>query len=111
MAKSASGVQFVNVPAEDLPEIALKHQVDAVPTVIIFKNNAAIDRIDGVDIANLTSKVKKLSGAGDNGGSSLEDRLKALINKAKIMIFMKGDRDAPRCGFSKQLIAIINEAG
>lgn len=27
------------------------------------------------------------------------------------MIFMKGDRTAPRCGFSKQLIQIINETG
>lgn len=26
------------------------------------------------------------------------------------MIFMKGDRNAPRCGFSKQLIQIMNEA-
>jgi Grx4 family monothiol glutaredoxin len=27
------------------------------------------------------------------------------------MIFMKGDRNAPRCGFSKQLIQILNECG
>lgn len=25
------------------------------------------------------------------------------------MIFMKGNRDAPRCGFSKELIRIVNE--
>lgn len=27
------------------------------------------------------------------------------------MIFMKGDRNTPRCGFSKELIRIINETG
>jgi len=25
------------------------------------------------------------------------------------MVFMKGDRNTPRCGFSKQLIGILNE--
>lgn len=27
------------------------------------------------------------------------------------MIFMKGDRNAPRCGFSRQLIQILNDTG
>merc|ERR1712117_633284 len=30
----------------------------------------------------------------------LEDRLKAIINKAPLVIFMKGDPDVPKCGFS-----------
>ena len=38
----------------------------------------------------------------------LEDRLKALVNKAKVMLFMKGDRTQPRCGFSRQAIDIMN---
>lgn len=117
MAKQAtfSGLQFLDVPAEDLSEVALKHQIDAVPTVIFFKAGSAVDRIDGVDIAALTAKCRKLAGAGDSteatSGNSLEDRLKALINRSNVMIFMKGDRNTPRCGFSKQLIGIINETG
>ena len=66
--------------------------------------------MDGVDIASLTAKCKKL-GASATSDQPLEERLKALINKAPLMIFMKGDRNAPRCGFSKQLIAIVNELG
>lgn len=27
------------------------------------------------------------------------------------MLFMKGDPDAPRCGFSRQLIGILNDTG
>lgn len=117
MAKQASfgGLQFVDVPAEDLSEVSLKHQIDAVPTVIFFKAGTAIDRIDGVDIAALTAKCRKFArvsgSAASKEGGSLEDRLKALINRANVMIFMKGDRNAPRCGFSKQLIAIVNETG
>lgn len=102
---------FVEVPAEELSDISMKHQVEAVPTVIFFQNGKAVDRIDGVDVAGLTMKCKKLVGEVEESKEKLEERLKGLINKAKVMIFMKGDRMTPRCGFSKQLIAIINETG
>lgn len=115
MAKQAtfSGLQFLDVPAEDLSEVALKHQIDAVPTVIFFKAGTAVDRIDGVDIAALTNKCRKLASSGPDApaAATLEDRLKELVNRSKVMIFMKGDRNTPRCGFSKQLIAIMNETG
>lgn len=87
-------------------------QVDAVPTVIFFRNNTAIDRIDGIDVAKLTETCKKLANTtSQTSKDSLEDRLKSLINKSSVMIFMKGDRSTPRCGFSKQLIAIMNDVG
>lgn len=110
----AAAIQFLNVPAEELSEVSLKHQIDAVPTVLFIRNGTAIDRIDGVDIASLSMMCKSFvdeneSEIGENA-SNLNDRLKALVNRAKIMIFMKGDRNTPRCGFSKQLIAIVNES-
>uniref|UniRef100_A0A8D8GKG2 Glutaredoxin 3 n=1 Tax=Culex pipiens TaxID=7175 RepID=A0A8D8GKG2_CULPI len=55
LAKQFSVVQFVDVPAEELSEVAIKHQIDAVPTVIFFQAEKAIVRIDGVDIAALTT--------------------------------------------------------
>lgn len=100
---------FVEVPAEELSEISLKHQVEAVPTVIFFQNGKAVDRIDGIDVVGLTTKCKALVGHVEESKEKLEERLKALINKGKVMIFMKGDRNTPRCGFSKQLIAIMND--
>ncbi|XP_063704528.1 glutaredoxin 3 [Culicoides brevitarsis] len=102
-------MKFVEVPAEELSDISLKHQVEAVPTVIFFQNGKAVDRIDGIDIVGLTTKCKNLVGVAEETKDKLEERLKMLINKAKVMIFMKGDRNMPRCGFSKQLIAIIND--
>ena len=41
----------------------------------------------------------------------LEDRLKSIINKAPLVIFMKGDPDVPKCGFSRQLMEIMKETG
>lgn len=124
-------IKFLNVAIEEIPEIAQALEIEAVPTVsfyqldlflysyliisfkvICFQNQKAVHRIDGVNIADLTNAVKALAGspAVENKPLTLDERLKALINKSKIMIFMKGDRNAPRCGFSKQLIQIMNEA-
>lgn len=67
-----------------------------------------------MDILGLSTKCKTYAdNAGDtnDSGDSLEDRLKALINKSKVMVFMKGDRNTPRCGFSKTLIQLLNTTG
>ncbi|XP_039447010.1 uncharacterized protein LOC120426317 [Culex pipiens pallens] len=97
LAKQFSAVQFVDVPADELFEVVLKHQIDAVPTVNFFQVGKAVDRIDGVDIAALTTKCRKLAGAATSVGGGvkepLEDWLKALINRANVMIFMKSGRD------------------
>jgi len=42
---------------------------------------------------------------------SLDCRLKELTNRAPLMLFMKGNRQEPRCGFSKTIIQILNETG
>lgn len=39
---------------------------------------------------------------------SLEERLKELINRHKIMLFMKGIPSSPRCGFSRQIVEILD---
>lgn len=113
-----SALQYVDVPAEELSEISLKHQIEAVPTVVFFKSGKAVDRVDGVDIAALTIKATKLAGSSSSASDAtakddrpLEDRLKELINRHKVVIFMKGDRETPRCGFSRELIRIVNETG
>lgn len=85
-----------------------------MPTVLFFRNGSAIDRIDGVNIVEFTAKCKSFSGStpkAPESKESLEDRLKLLINKGNVTIFMKGDRNTPKCGFSKTLIGIMNETG
>uniref|UniRef100_A0A9J8BNC5 Glutaredoxin 3 n=1 Tax=Cyprinus carpio carpio TaxID=630221 RepID=A0A9J8BNC5_CYPCA len=42
---------------------------------------------------------------------SLENRLKSLINKSPVMLFMKGNKEAAKCGFSRQILEIMNSAG
>ena len=37
----------------------------------------------------------------DGFTAALQERLTALINQAPVMLFMKGEPDAPQCGFSR----------
>ena len=46
-----------------------------------------------------------------NGGPSLEARLRGLIASSPVMLFMKGDRDGPQCGFSARVVAALNGTG
>ncbi|KAJ3051226.1 Glutaredoxin 3 [Rhizophlyctis rosea] len=41
----------------------------------------------------------------------LNTRLKNLINKAPVVLFMKGNPDTPKCGFSRQIVGILKDQG
>ncbi|XP_028026203.1 glutaredoxin 3 [Bombyx mandarina] len=110
----SSKTQCAVCDAEALSEVSLQYKVDSVPTVILFKNGTQVDRIDGADAAQISSKIKAQSlnkSPAEITPQKLEDRLKALINKHNIMVFMKGNKETPRCGFSRTLIQILNGTG
>ncbi|CAK4611385.1 hypothetical protein LEN26_010338 [Aphanomyces euteiches] len=69
--------------------------------------------IGGLDI--LTEMAEEGDLAGQLGVekkvSKMDQQLSALVNRAPVMIFIKGSPDAPQCGFSRQLIEILNGAG
>ncbi len=82
-----------------------------------MSNKKEIERIEGADVHKLVNKVKQnsfkfgsLTTSSPNIVSiNIEDKLKALINRSPIMVFMKGSAEAPRCGFSRTLVSILNE--
>lgn len=41
----------------------------------------------------------------------LRSKLKELITSSKVILFMKGDKYMPRCGFSAQVVEILNRLG
>lgn len=46
------------VHAEDLSEVSLKYKIAAVPTFLLLLNGNILERVDGANSADLTSKVK-----------------------------------------------------
>jgi monothiol glutaredoxin len=39
------------------------------------------------------------------------ERIETLVKQNKIMVFMKGDKMMPQCGFSNQVVQILNILG
>lgn len=56
------------------------------------------------DEGELKSKIPKGSTREE-----LNDRLGRLVKKEKVMLFMKGDPEAPQCGFSRKTVSILSE--
>lgn len=101
-----SNIKFFKVLSTDMPEAALQYKVTAVPTVLLFRNDELVESIQGVDPKAITQKIMKYKSS-----VSLEERLKSLINHSKVMLFMKGSKTQPRCGFSRQIVEILGNLG
>lgn len=71
--------------------------------------------VGGVDIFKelvASGELKSmLPDAEEDSKVSLEDRLKSLVKREKIMLFMKGVPDEPRCGFSRTIVGILKSKG
>lgn len=49
--------------------------------------------------------------AGQASKSDINERLKYLIAKDRVVLFMKGSPETPRCGFSAKIVQILNNTG
>jgi Grx4 family monothiol glutaredoxin len=50
-------------------------------------------------------------GGHGNGTSDSKARFEQLVNEHPIMLFMKGSRTDPRCGFSRKVVDTLGELG
>ncbi len=108
---SPSGVKFLLLEAEAVPEVSEAFGVSVVPTFIALSGMTEVGKLEGVNPAELVKLVKKLSDspiqAPVDTEALLKQRLVSLINAAPVMLFMKGLPGAPRCGFSRQIVEIL----
>ncbi|XP_068957794.1 glutaredoxin-3 [Petaurus breviceps papuanus] len=115
LAKEHPQVAFVKLEAEAVPEVSEKYEISSVPTFLFFKNMQKVDRLDGAHAPELTRKVEchVSSRVPSRPPGCTKDefnlRLKKLTNAAPCMLFMKGSPQQPRCGFSKQMVEILNK--
>jgi len=107
-------VGFVRVEAEEVPDVAMEYEVAAVPTFVFFRSGKVVDRVEGAKAADTSKMIRNLAkqeplpkAAAAKAKEPLEDRLKKLIKADKCVLFMKGDRVAPKCGFSRQTVELL----
>jgi len=130
LSKKYPQALVLQVEAEEQADIAESFEIEAVPTFLILRGHTLLDRIPGADAKKLTdsmakfakptpsvnplSSTEKLPAAptdGVEGKENLNARLKALMEQDKVVLFMKGTPDAPRCGFSKKIVNLLSGQG
>jgi len=114
-----SNVKFFKVEAEVLSDITEKYGVSAVPTFVLFHNKGSVfGKIEGANPAELAKLVEGLSKSTtlseakvvtDAPKKDINERLRLLVNLAPVTVFIKGTPDAPKCGFSRQVIELFKK--
>lgn len=125
LASSTDQVFVGTVDAEAVPALTDNYNVTAVPTVLFCQGKTVLERLEGgVEPAQVTVAFQRLLAATTVENASIEtpitmpvvdpeqalkERLDALIRSDSVMLFLKGTPSAPRCGFSRQAVELLNE--
>ena len=107
--------------------------MEVVPTTAFFAGGRLVSKVTGSDAKQVASEVEKLKSVAPSGASSaalsssaspskptsvvaelspaLRTRLRALTTQARVVLFMKGTPDKPRCKFSRAMIELLASNG
>lgn len=71
--------------------------------------------IGGIDIMKEMEEdgtlVEAIPKEEDDGPQDLNSKLRGLVNSAPVMLFIKGSKEQPYCGFSKKAVAMLSDNG
>ncbi|CEG37520.1 grx4 family monothiol glutaredoxin [Plasmopara halstedii] len=116
-------IRFFKVAAEELPELSERFQIEVVPTFVIAQGRSVLDKLENANVADLAKRVDVLSKSVVQNSTlaattkepakaldeALQYRLQKLISASPVMLFMKGNPSEPKCGFSRQIVALLND--
>jgi len=129
LGKKYPKVLFLQIEAESLSEITESFDVESVPSFVLLRGHTLLDRITGADAVGLSNALanhahttpKALSHTDQQPAAptyvpektetqeELNARLLQLMNRDKIVLFMKGSPEQPQCGFSRQMVALLKK--
>ncbi|KAJ3852681.1 glutaredoxin [Lentinula lateritia] len=131
LAKKYPSVSFLQIEAEAQSDISESFDIESVPSIILLRGHTLLQRISGADAPALTTAVAKFASSSSINPQSrtdlppakasntvvevadpsedLESRMTRLMNQSKIVLFMKGSPDAPRCGFSRRMTGLLRD--
>lgn len=67
--------------------------------------------IGGLDIMKQMIESGEFQFSSERKEKDMTKYLRSLINQAPLTLFIKGTPEAPKCGFTKELISLLNQAG
>ncbi|KAJ7734452.1 glutaredoxin [Mycena metata] len=129
LAKKHPGILALNVEAEEQADIAESFDIEAVPSFVVLRGHTLLARIAGADAPALTKAITTHAAGpvptltpkaqtnvqppapANETPEQLDARMRALMTQSKVVLFMKGNPDEPRCGFSRKISALLREQG
>ncbi|KIK42676.1 hypothetical protein CY34DRAFT_804660 [Suillus luteus UH-Slu-Lm8-n1] len=126
LAKAYPKLLALRVEAEEQADISDSFDINSVPTCLVIQGHALLARIEGGDATQLTETIAKYLGSKSSAApqstpsqppappssesqEQLEARMRDIMNQSAVVLFMKGEPDAPRCGFSRTAVALLRE--
>lgn len=117
LAASITGISFAQCDAESNPKLTHRLDITSVPTFCLVQDGTAVERIEGETPAAVTTAVQRFQSdttkitieSSSNASESLSQRLDSLIRSGKVMLFMKGSPTEPKCGFSRQMVEMLEQ--
>ena len=130
-----ASTSWVSLNAEDLSDVSELYDVTAVPFLVLLRNGQVLDTVSGSSALKVRTAIEQHAQAPTGAAAAaaatadpidtapapalspeqqkeeLFKRLGDLVKAASVMLFMKGTPSDPKCGFSRQLVAILREQG
>lgn len=113
-------VTLAQADVEQCGDLPKRFEILSVPTIACVLNGNLLEKIDTLEPEDLLRKIKLIylknssaltkqpdSNRTENADDDKKKYLEHLINRAPVMVFMKGSPESPRCGFSRQLVDIL----
>ncbi|KAI8977265.1 thioredoxin-like protein [Mycotypha africana] len=60
-AEETANVVFAKIDVDEVPDVATKYQVRAMPTIMYFKDGNKVDEVVGANVANIKAKLDALA--------------------------------------------------
>ncbi|KAJ7848067.1 thioredoxin-like protein [Mycena leptocephala] len=122
LAKKHPSILALNVEAEQQADIAESFDIEAVPLCFASKSvsetmwlqgHTLLARVAEQTHPALTEAITKHTHILCTKAETpeFEARLRRLMAQSKVVLFMKGSPEEPRCGFSRKLSTLLKEQG
>ena len=116
LSRTFPSILYFQADAEVYEELGDSFDIEQVPTFVMVNNGLKVDQVVGANplelkemLAKYASMKQPLISTLPVAEELLNDKLRKLVNSQPVMIFIKGTPAAPQCGFSRQLIEILDK--
>jgi glutaredoxin-related protein len=114
MVKIYKHLVFTWIDCDKLTDLVEKHDVDTVPTVLVFHpHKSDVDKIVNPSPETLNEEIEKLNvyykTTLQNEKERVFNEIEVILGSFPMVCFIKGTPTEPKCKFTRRLLGYINK--